>query len=138
MQHAEKSLETGPVIILVGAQNTGEAFLTVEGDPGKLAAVIIEEAGGQTHSPSGSHIRKRCIVVFAVEIVKFPCADQPVLDSFQCGRRTSANHQGLSIQIFFSDQVFFCQGIIPPGDQVNMALKQIMHTDSGNLFCLFF
>ena len=79
MQHAEKSLETGPVIILVGAQNTGEAFLTVEGDPGKLAAVVVQESGREADALPGGDIDAGRVVVRAVEIPDLAGGDQAVL-----------------------------------------------------------
>ena len=104
-QRTDKRLYTGPVVVPVRTEYTGEAFLAVKRNPGKLPAVIIEESWRQAYAPPGGYICKRGIVVGAVKIVDLPCSDQPVLDSPQCRRRSAANHQSPSIQILLRDQV---------------------------------
>lgn len=106
------------------AENAGEALRAIERNPGKLSAVIIEESRSQTYTPSGSNICERGVMIRTVEIVDLPCCDQPVLDSLQCRRRAAANHQSPSIQIFFGDQVFGSERIVPLRDQIDMAVKE--------------
>ena len=81
LQRIQKRSDTGAVIFPVRAEHAGEAFFTVEGDPRKLSAVIVEESGRQAHSAPGGDICKRGIVVRTVEIVDLSGTDHPVLDS---------------------------------------------------------
>ena len=70
-------------VIFVCAQDTGKGFAAVKRNPGKLAAVIVEEAWGKTDSASGGNIGEGGIVVRAVEVVELSGAGQPVLDGLQ-------------------------------------------------------
>ena len=103
LQCVEGCFETGPAVFSVRAQDTGEAFLTVEGDPGELPAVVIEEPGSQADTSPRSHIRKRGVVIRAVEIVDLSCSDQPMLYCLQRRGRSAPDHQSPAIQVLFGD-----------------------------------
>ena len=137
LQYVEERFQTRPVVFPVRAQDTGEAFLTVEGDPGELPAVVIEEPGSQADTSPCSHIRKRGVVIRTVEIVDLPCSDQPVLYSFQRRRGSAPDHQSPAIQVLFSDQVPACKGIVPLRDQIDVALKEAVDMNAGDLPGLF-
>ena len=136
-QSAEKCRYPRPLIILMRTENTGKTLLTVEWNPRELPAVIIEKSWRETYAAPCSYIRQGRIMICAVEIVDLSCPDQPVLDSLQCRRGSAAHHQGPALQIFPGDQIFSSKGIIPLCNQVNMALKEIMDMDPGNLLRLF-
>ena len=68
------------------AQDAGEAFGTVKGNPGKLAAVVVQESRGQADAAAGGYVGQRGIVISAVEVADLPGGDQPVLDRAQGGR----------------------------------------------------
>ena len=85
LQHIEKSLEGGSVVILVGAEDAGKALLAVEWDPRELAAVVVQKARCQANTAAGCHIGQCGVVVRAVEIAHLPGGDQPVLDRLQRG-----------------------------------------------------
>ena len=77
------------LILPVGAEDAGEMLGAVEGNPGELAAVVVEEAGGQTHAATGGYVGEGGIVVGAVEMGDAG-GQQPVLHRPQGGRRAAA------------------------------------------------
>ena len=115
------------------AENAGKALGTVKGDPGKLPAVVVQEAGSETYAAPGGHVGERGIVVGTVEIVDPAGADQTVLHRLQRRGRTAADHQRAAKEILPCDEVFSGQRIIPPRDQIDAALKQLMDLDTRDL-----
>ena len=73
----------GTLIFPMGAEYAEEALFAVKGDPRKLAAVIVQKTGGQTHAPSGGDVGQRGIMVGAVEEINLPGMDQTLLDGLQ-------------------------------------------------------
>ena len=67
-------------ILPVRAEDAGEALLTVKGYPGKLAAVVVEEARGKADTAARRNVGKRCLMVGTVEIFESPGGDEAVLD----------------------------------------------------------
>ena len=74
-----------PAILLMRTEHAGEALLTVKRYPRELAAVVFEEAGGETDAPPRRHVGQSGVVLGAVEIVGLPAGDQPVLHRLQGG-----------------------------------------------------
>ena len=122
----------------MGTQNAGKALCAVIGDPGELAAVVVQKARGETYASSGGNIRQGRIVVRTVEIPDLPGIDQSVLDGLQGGRRTAAHHQAASVEILFMDEILPGKRIRSVRDQINAAFKQLMDGNAGDLFRLLF
>ena len=117
----------------MGAEDTGEFFLTVKGNPRELAAVVIQEAGRETDAPLGGYVYTGGVVVGAVEIIDLSGAYQPPLNGLQRGGGPAAHHQSAPVEIALPDKVFLRQGVIQPDDEVNPALKQVVDGDAGDL-----
>ena len=120
----------------MGTQNTGKRLFAVIGDPGKLAAVVVQKTGGEAYASSGGDIRKSRIVVRAVEIPDFPGIDQSVLDSFQRRRRASADHKGASVEVLFLNDILPSERIGFVCDQIDAAFEKLMDKNAGDLFSL--
>ena len=76
-------------------------------------------------------------MIGTVEVIDPAGGNQTVLDSPKCIGRAAANHKGSAIQILFLYQVFLRQRVVSLRDQVDMTCKEIMHSDPGDLPCLF-
>jgi len=61
-----------------------------------------------------------------------------VLNGAKRRRRTSADHQCPSAEIFFTDKIFLRYRIIPVRNKVYFALEQVVYLYSRDLFRLFF
>ena len=110
LQHAQEGPERRPPVIPMGTQDAGKSLFAVKGDPGELAAVVVQETRRQADAASGGHVDPRRIMVGAVEIFDFPGADQAVLDRPQRRRGAAADHQRPAVEIFLADQVFPARG----------------------------
>ena len=110
----------------MSAEDTGEAFFAVEGDPCKLAAVIIQEAGGKTDAFSGGYICVRGIVIRTVKVSDLTRIYRSVLYGFQRGRRPSADHQRAAVQVILTDEVLLRQRVISFCYQIDMTLCSVL------------
>ena len=102
--------------------------------PGRLSSLCVHRTQEKL-SLQSKGIQANCLR--AVEIVDLPRSDQPVLDSLQCRRGSASDHQGPAVQILFSDQVPVRKGVVPLRDQVDVALKEVVDMDAGDLPGLF-
>ena len=87
-------------------KDTGKVFLTVEGDPRKLSAVVVQEPGRQADTLSCGNIGKGRVMICAVEAVDPAGGYQSVLNSPQRVGRAAAHHLSPAVKILFVDQVF--------------------------------
>ena len=79
-QDVDKGGHTWSAVGFVGAEDAGERFFAVKGNPCELAAVVIEKTGRKADPSSCGYIGERCVVVRAVEILDLAGTDQSVLD----------------------------------------------------------
>ena len=75
-------------------------------------------------------------MIRTVEISDLSGIDKPVLDCFQCRRRTAADHQCASVEILFVNDILPGERICSVCNQIDAAFKQFMDGNPGNLFCL--
>ena len=61
-----------PLVIFMGAQNAGEAFLAVKRDPCKLPAVIVQKTGSQADTASGRHVCQCGVMISTVKVFDLP------------------------------------------------------------------
>ena len=64
----------------MGAENAGETFFAIKGNPCELATVIIQKTRSKAHTSSCSDIGQRSIMVGTVEVVNLSGIDQAMLD----------------------------------------------------------
>ena len=136
-EERDKRRKRFSAVVPVRAENAGKALPAVERDPGKLAAVIVQETRSKAHAALRRDVGARRIVIGAVEVIDVPGTDQAVLDRSQRLRRTASHHQRPSIQILFFHQVLFCQRIVFICDQIDPAFEQVVDFYARDLFCLF-
>ena len=60
-QNIQEGLYAFSLIFFMGAENAGEAFFAVKGNPCKLAAMIIQKTGRKAHALSGGDVCERGI-----------------------------------------------------------------------------
>ena len=68
MEEGDEGVQGVPTILAVGAENAGEAFGAVEGNPRELPAVVVQKAGRETDTAACRHVGQRGIVIGTVEI----------------------------------------------------------------------
>ena len=59
------------MILLMSAKNAGKTLAAIEGNPGELSAVVVQEAGREANAPACGDVGQRCVVIGAVEICDF-------------------------------------------------------------------
>ena len=101
-----------------------------------MTAVVVQKTGGKAYASPGGNIRKGRIVIRTVEISDLPGIDQSMLNRFQRRRRTSANHQGASVEILFPDDILSSKRIVPVRDEIDAAFEQFMDSDPRDLLRL--
>ena len=79
LQYVNKAFDAFPGIIFMCQQLTGKGFFAVKGNPGELAAVVIQESRSQTDSLLRGNIRQGGIMVRTVEVIDPAACDQPLL-----------------------------------------------------------
>lgn len=70
----------------MGAENAEKGFFAVEGYPGELAAVVVQEARGKAYTFACGNVYSCGVMVRAVEIADLTGIDQTVLYCLKGGR----------------------------------------------------
>ena len=68
LQYINKSIKALTSICFMCTQDTREGIVAVIRNPGKLSAVVIEKAGSQADSFTGSNVSKCGVVIRTVKI----------------------------------------------------------------------
>ena len=95
--------------------------------------MVVEKARRQTDPAPGGNVGQRGVVVCAVEIGHPARTDDPVLHGPERGRGAAADHQRSAAQIRLRDQILLRKRVVTPGDQIDVALKQVVNNNVREL-----